>query len=174
VPVGTLLDRRDRAKIAQGADQTAHREVAEMPRARWLLVAFLLVAAVVGGILNERGPFGAHPGLVYDQFLADFQAGNVDRIVQWRDRLEVTEHGALFTVVMPVERDFPADLAQARRAGGVGISFGGVPDAWLGVMTPSVPIVIAVAAVLVWAPAVLRDWRRGSGSSAAGSPQPAG
>ena len=143
-----------------------------MPRARWFVVGFLLVAAVVGGVLNERGPFDAHPALAYDQFLADFQAGKVEQIVQWRDQLEVTEQGAMLSVVVPPERDLRADLAQARRAGGVGISYAGLPDAWLGVMTPWVPFLIAVAAVLIWATAIARNRR--SGSSSTRSPQPAG
>lgn len=145
-----------------------------MPRARWFIVGFLLIAAVVGGMLNARGPFDAHPALAYDQFLADFQAGNVEQIVQWRDRLEVTEQGALFSVGVPAERDLPADLAQARRAGGVAINFAVLPDAWLGVMTPWVPVVLALAAVLIWVTAIARNRRAASGSSPTGSPQPAG
>ena len=52
-----------------------------MPRARWFVVGFLFAAALVGGVLNERGPFGQHPSLSYTQFLADFQAGDVKQII---------------------------------------------------------------------------------------------
>jgi hypothetical protein len=143
-----------------------------MPRARWFVVGYLLVAAVVGGVLNERGPFGAHPALAYDQFLADFQAGKVERIVQWRDQLEVTEQGAMHSVVVPLERDLQADLGQARRASGVGISYTRLADQWLGLMTPWVPFLIAVAAILIWATAIARIRR--SGFSSAQRLHPAG
>lgn len=145
-----------------------------MPRSRSLIVGFLLIAAAVGGLLNARGPFDAHTDLAYDQFLTDFQAGNVEQIVQWRDRLEVTEQGALFSVGVPAQRDLPADLAQARHAGGVAINFAVLPDAWLGVMTPWVPVVLALASVLIWVAAMARNRRAASESSPCGSPQPAG
>lgn len=144
-----------------------------MPRARWFVVAFLLFAAVIGGLLNARGPFDTHPSVAYDQFLADFQAGKVERIVQWQDRLEVTEQGALISVDVPADRDLPADLAQALRASGVGISYSRLPDAWLGTMTPWFPVVLALAAVLIWATAIVRS-RRASRSGPAGSPRPTG
>src|SRR3990172_3541879 len=98
---------------AGGATDPPDGRCGTMPRARWFVVGFLLVAAVVGGVLNERGPFGAHSALAYDQFLADFQAGKVEQIVQWRDQLEVTEQGAMLSVVVPPERDLRADLGQA-------------------------------------------------------------
>jgi hypothetical protein len=145
-----------------------------MPRARWFVVGFLLIASVVGGLLNARGPFDAHPALAYDQFLAGFQASRVDQIVKWRDQLEVTEDGALLSVVVPADRDLPADLAKARAAGGVGINYAGVPDAWLGVMTPWIPGLLALAALVIWVTAILRSRRLASGSSRAESPQPAG
>jgi hypothetical protein len=146
----------------------------EMPPARWLVVGFLLIAVVVGGLLNARGPFDAHPALAYGQFLADFQAGKVEQTVQWRNQLEVTEQGALRSVVVPANRDLPADLAQARAAGGVGINYAGLPDAWLGVMTPWIPVLLASAALLIWVTAIVRSRRRASGSDRAGNPQPAG
>ena len=65
-----------------------------MPRARWFVAGFLLTAAVVGGLLNERGPFDARSSLAYEQFLADVEAGRVERIAQWRDRLEAFLRGA--------------------------------------------------------------------------------
>lgn len=144
-----------------------------MPRARWFVIGFLLVAAVLGGLLNARGPFDAHPAIAYDEFLADFQAGRVEQIVQWRSQLEVTEGATLLSVVVPTDRDLPADLAHARVAGGVGISYARLPDAWLGVMTPWVPVMLALAAVLIWGSATLRNRRSASGSGPAGSPQPA-
>jgi hypothetical protein len=147
-----------------GAGHTAHQEAIEMPRARWFVVGFLLIAAVVGGLLNQRGPFDVHPALAYDQFLVDFQAGRVDQIVQWRDQLEVTDQGALRSVVVPADRDLPADLGQARAAGGVGINYSGLPDEWLGRMTPWMPALLALAAVLIWVTAIVRSRRMTSGS----------
>ncbi len=140
-----------------------------MPRARWLVVGSLLIAAVLGTALDARGPLGAHPALAYDQFLADVQAGRVERLVQWRDRLEVTEQSAPFTVVVPSERDLQADLAQARRAGSVGVELVRVPDAWLGMLTPAVPIVLVLAAGAVWVAAIAGNRRSTSGSGLAGS-----
>lgn len=137
-----------------------------MVRTRWFGVGFLVVAAVIGGSLNARGPFDGHPVLAYDEFLADFRAGNVQQIIQWRDQLELTEQGNLLTVLVPAERDVEADLAQARWASGVGISYTLLPDAWLGTMTPWAPILIAVAAVLIWITAIARDRRWRSRSSA--------
>lgn len=145
-----------------------------MPRARWFVVGFLLIATVVGGLVNARGPFDAHPTLAYDQFIAAFQGGGVKRIVQWRDQLEVTEQGALRSVVVPPERDLAADLAQSRWAGGVGINHATLPDAWLGVMTPWVPFLLALVALLIWVSAVARSRRAASGAGPPGSPQPAG
>jgi hypothetical protein len=141
-----------------------------MPRTRWLVIGALLVAAVMGTALEARGPFGAHPTVAYDQFLADVQAGKVDRIVQWRDRLEVTERGAPLSVIVPAERDLQADLAQARRAGGVGIDLAWMPDAWLGMMTPAVPVVLVLVACFVWLAAIVEDRRSTSGSGLAGEP----
>jgi hypothetical protein len=144
-----------------------------MPRSRWLLVGFLLVAAVVGGLLNARGPFDAHPALAYDQFLADFQVGQVGQIVQWRDELEVTEQAGLQLVTVPPERDLAADLAQARVAGGVGISYAGLPDSWLVPMTPWVPFLLALAAILIWVTAIMRSGRFGSQAGpSGGAPSP--
>src|SRR5688500_17509788 len=144
-----------------------------MSRTRWFVVGSLLIVAVVGGFLDERGPFDDHPALSYDQFLVDFQAGRVDQIVQWRDRLEVTDRGALRTVVVPADRDLPADLGQARATGGVAIKFSNLPDAWLPAMTPWVPAVLGLAAVLIWVTAIMRGHGPASRSSQAGSPEPA-
>ncbi len=136
-----------------------------MPRVGWFVVGFLLIAAVVGGWLNARGPFDTHPALAYDQFLADFGAGRVEQIVQWRDQLEVTEQGALRSVVVPADRDLPADLSQARATGGVGITYAGLPDAWLGSMTPWIPGLMALAALLIWVTAIVRSRRSTTGSA---------
>ena len=62
-----------------------------MPRTRWIVIGGVLAVGIIGGALNARGPFAAHPSLAYPQFLADFQAGRVDQMAQWRDQLEVTE-----------------------------------------------------------------------------------
>ena len=108
-----------------------------MPRARWFVVGCLGTAAVVGGVLNERGPFDQHPSRSYPQFLADVRAGHVQQVVQWRDQLEVTESGQLLTVIVPREQDLAADLTAARLAGrNVGTTWADLPDAWLGLFTP--------------------------------------
>ena len=145
-----------------------------MPRARWFVLGFLLTAGLVGGVLNERGPFDGHPSLSYTQFLADFQAGDVGQISQWRDRLEVTEADQLLLVTVPPDRDLTADLVRAKLAGNVGIIWAHVPDAWFYLFTPWVPFLILVAAALIWVTAIVRNRRVGSGSNATGSPQPAG
>ena len=138
-----------------------------MPRARWFVIGFLLMTGAVGTVLSAPGPFPTHPGLAYEQFLADFQAGRVEQIVQWRDRLEVTEGGTLRSVVVLPDRDLGADLALARSLGGVGISHRSIPDDRLVSMTPWVPVWLALAGGLIWAGAVVRNRRIGSGSGAA-------
>jgi hypothetical protein len=130
-----------------------------MPRARWFVVGFLVLAAIAGGVLNERGPFGAHPSLAYGRFLADFEAGRAAGIVQWRDRLEVTEGDRLLLVTVPPDRDLVADLAQARLAGNVGISWAHVPDAWLGADTPWIALLILVAGAITWTASIGRGRR---------------
>jgi hypothetical protein len=133
-----------------------------MPRARWFVIAFLLAATLAGGVLNARGPFVAHPHLGYPQLLADFQAGRIERIVQWRDQLEVSDGDELLLVTVPPDRDLAADLAQARWAGGVGISWQTVADDWLGNTTPWVPMLILLAAALIWTTGIVRNRRGGS------------
>lgn len=145
-----------------------------MPRARWFVIGFLVMAALIGGVLNERGPFGQHMSMSYTRFLADFQAGDVGQIVQWRDRLEVTELDQLLLVTVPPDRDLTADLAQAKLAGNVGISWAQIPDTWLSIYTPWVPFLILVAAALIWAAAIVRNRRALSGAGGTGSPQLAG
>jgi hypothetical protein len=145
-----------------------------MPHARWFVVGFLLIAAVVGGFLNARGPFDAHPALAYEQFLTDFETGSVGQIVQWRNQLEVTDRGAFRSVVVPADRDLLADLAQARAAGGVGINYSALPDAWLATMTPWIAVLLALAALVIWVTAIVRSRRLASATGRAGSAQPAG
>lgn len=144
-----------------------------MPRARWFVIGFLVVAALVGGVLNQRGPFDQHPPLSYTQFLADVREGDVGQIVQWRDRLEVTEADQLLLVTVPPDRDLTADLAQAKLAGNVGISWARIPDTWLSIHTPWVPFLILVAAALIWATAIARNRHASSGADSISRPQPA-
>jgi peptidoglycan/LPS O-acetylase OafA/YrhL len=157
-------------KIVSGIQPRRPSKVAKMPRARWFVVGFLVVAAVVGALLNARGPFAAHQPLAYDQFLADFQAGRVEQIATWRDQLEVADQGTLRSVVVPANRDLPADLAAARAAGGVGLNYTALPDAWLTTMTPWIPVLLAVAALLIWVTAIVRNRRVMPGSSHTASP----
>jgi hypothetical protein len=133
-----------------------------MSHARWFVIGSLLIAAVIGLLLNARGPFDAHPSLAYDQFLADFQRGSVEQIVQWRNQLEVTHQGALWSVMVPADRALPADLGEARAAGRVGVNFSTLPDAWLPARTPWIPALLGLVAMVVWVTAIVRG--RGSAS----------
>ena len=135
-----------------------------MLHGRRLLVAALIGFAFLGAAINAIGPFGAHPALAYPQFLADFEAGRVDRIVAWRDRLEVTEGPQAFLVVVPEGSDLTLDLAQARAAGGVGSDWAVVSDDWVSTQTPWIPVLLLVAGLVLWLPALLRGraGRRGS------------
>jgi hypothetical protein len=130
-----------------------------MPRTGWLVIGAVLAVGILGGAINARGPFGAHPSLSYVQFLADFQAGHVGRIVQWRDQLEVADGSRLLLVVVPADADLGSDLALARRAGGVGISHETIPDDWLGSYAPWVPGLILAAGALIWVGALARARR---------------
>jgi len=164
------MDRTARSLTMSGeAAAAAHRELTGMPRARWFVIGFLLVAVVGGALLNARGPFDAHPSIGYDRFVADVQAGKVDQIVWWRDQLEVTEPAAVLSVVVPATRDLRSDLARAHVAGGVGTSYATLPDVWIGEMTPWIPALIALAAVLLWASVVVRARRSAAGAGLAGS-----
>lgn len=145
-----------------------------MPRVRWFVIGCLVAVALVGGALNERGPFGQHPSLSYAQFLADFQAGDVGQILQWRDQIEVTEADQLLLVTVPPDRDLTADLAQAKLAGSGGITWVHVPDGWMTSHTPWIPVVILVAAALIWAAAIARTRGVLPRVNRAGSRQPAG
>lgn len=117
--------------------------------------------ALVVGVLGSRGPFGEHPVLAYDQFLTDFQAGRVGQVTQWRDQLEVSDSGQLWSVTVPPDRDVLLDLGPARFEGGVGINYGSVPDPWLTTTAPLVPAAFAVAGLVVWVTAM-----RGAGRGA--------
>ncbi len=147
-----------------------------MPRARWFVVGFLVIAAIVGGLLNARGPFDDHPRIAYDQVFADYAARNIAQITQWRDQLEIVEvDGTVLRAVVPPDRDFTSDFAVARRTYMNAFAYSRLPDAWLGVMTPWVPFLLALAGVLIWATAFVRNRREASGTGpAAGSAQPAG
>lgn len=127
-----------------------------MPRGRWLVLAALAAVWILGSAINAHGPFGAHPSLGYAQFLADVEAGRVEQIVQWRDRLEVTEGSELFLVTVPGDVDVALDVGAARVRGGVGISFEGIPDNWLEGYTPWVPGLMLVLGLAFWLPAVVR------------------
>jgi hypothetical protein len=131
-----------------------------MPRTRWIVIGFLLVAGIVGGVINARGPFAAHPAISYPQYLADVGAGRVEQVVRWRDRLEVKEGSGLVLVAVPPQADVDADLMQAAWNGGVGFSLETIPDWWLVAYTPWVPLLILVAGALIWIGAVARDRRR--------------
>lgn len=128
-----------------------------MPSARWVVGAVLLATVLVGGVLNERGPFDSHVSLSYEQLLDEFGAGRIERIVQWRDELQVTRGGRLLSVIVPAGRDLAADLAQARQQGPW--SFSRIPDTWLGIHTPAMPIAIFLAAVLLWTTGIARNRR---------------
>ncbi len=140
---------------AEGVDQL-------MSRGRWLFIAALVAISAVGGVISSFGPFAPHPELSYSAFLADYQAGKVPQITQWRDRLEISDGGTLYLVVVPADRDLPTDLAAGRAATGVGFSRSGIPDNWLVATTPWVPGLLALAALVLWLRAV-RDRRSGRG-----------
>ena len=76
----------------------------------------------------------------------------------------------------PVAVVIGESLAQARDAGGAGTSFAfaHIPDAWLGLMTPWVPLVLSAAAMLIWVTSVARNRGFESPSSRASGPRPAG
>ncbi len=130
-----------------------------MPRALWFVVGFIVLAIAATLGLSARGPFASHPEIEYDQFLADFQAGSVAQIVRWNDQLEVTLDDAVVSVTVPADRDLMADLDTARWAGGVGINLTTLPGIWLSMMTPWVPFLIALAAVLIYGTAIVRNRR---------------
>ena len=143
-----------------------------MPRTRWFVIGFLLMALAVSGVVNARGPFASHPSLAYDQLLVDFEAGSVGDTVRWRDQLEVDESGSLWFVIVPPDRDLMTDLDRARWAGGVSVSVATLPDIWIG-QTLLIPGLLVLAAALIWITAIVRSRRATSGGEAVGSPQPA-
>jgi hypothetical protein len=49
-----------------------------------------------------------------------------------------------------------------------------IPDAWLGLFTPWVPVLILLAGSLTWASGIAVNRRMTSGADTAGDPQPAG
>jgi len=144
-----------------------------MPRTRWIVIGFLLVAGVVGGLINARGPFAAHPSVSYSHYLADVGAGRVEQVVQWRDQLEVTEGSGLLLVAVPPQADVDADLKRAAWNGGVGFSLEIMPDWWLSTYTPWVPLLILIAGALIWIGALVRDRRSGTSDSSTRRAEPA-
>ena len=145
-----------------------------MPRTRWLVIGFLLATGIVGGVANARGPFADHPALTYSQFLTDVAAGRVGQIVQWRDRLEVTDGSQVLLVTVPADADVVGDYAQARISGGVPMAWATIPDPWLGLTTPWVPVLILVAGSLIWIGALVRGRRARTSGTPARRTQPAG
>lgn len=144
-----------------------------MPPTRWLVIGFLLVVGIVGGVLNARGPFARHPSISYAQYLADVAAGRVEQVVQWRDQLEVTEGAELFLVAVPPQADVPADLKQAAWNGGVGFNLEIIRDGWLSAYTPWVPLLILIAGASIWIGSLVRDRRGGASDSSTRPAQPA-
>ncbi len=134
-----------------------------MLHGRRLLVATITAIVIVGTAINAAGPFHAHPALAYSQLLADFEAGRVEQITQWRNRLEVTARAGTFLAEIPDGADFPLDLTRARVAGGVGSSLAVLPDDWLVPLTPWVPALLLVAGLVIWLRAVLLGRRDGWG-----------
>ncbi len=139
-----------------------------MLRTRWLVIAALLGVAILGSVIDARGPFAAHSSISYPQFLADFEAGRVQEITQWRDRLEITEGPELLLVTVPAGVSLMDDLGQARLRGGIGINLSTIPDAWLSSFTPLIPALLLVVGLVLWLPALLR--RRPQGAIPPGEP----
>lgn len=144
-----------------------------MPPTRWLVIGFLLVVGIIGGVLNARGPFATHPSISYAQYLADVAAGRVEQVVQWRDQLDVNEGAGLFLVAVPPHVDVLADLKQAAWNGGVGFNLEIIPDGWLSAYTPWVPLLILIAGASIWIGSLVRDRRGGSSDSSTRPAQPA-
>ena len=133
-----------------------------MSRGRWLFIAAFIAVSVVGTVINNLGPFAPHPELSYAAFLADYRAGKVPEIAQWRDRLEVSDGGTLNLVVVPADRDLRADLAAGRAPTGVGFSMRGFPDSWLVQFTPFIPGLLVLGALILWLPALRARHGRGA------------
>ena len=138
-----------------------------MNRTRWLVVAVVLAVGFIGASINARGPFDERPALAYPQFLADVEAGRVDRITRWRDRLEVTEGDRIVIVTVPADADLVADLAAADAAGGNVTEFAEIPDDWLISYTPWIAGLLLAAGVLIWVRALLPGARRRRGTASA-------
>jgi hypothetical protein len=163
LPFGTLTDKIRAAMLHLAARAGLAHATWRQRMRRGLLLA---VVALVGvGLLTSAAewsglaPFGPHQSLSYAQFLGDIGAGRVDEIVQWRNRLLVTEAGEQFLIVAPEGTDIRAAVAAARPVGVAPPGVGGIPDNWLITLTPFVPVALLVVGLLAWLPSVMR--RRG-------------
>lgn len=118
----------------------------------------LLVAAfaLVGGILNDRGPFTEHREIPYAQLLDEIEAGRVQRLVQWRDRLEVTMGSDVVSVRIPQGVDAWADMGAAHSISQRGWSTTVLPDNWVFPFTPIFPALLLATAAAIMAMALLR------------------
>ena len=118
----------------------------------------LLVAAfvLIGGILNDTGPFAPHREVPYDQLLDDIAAGRVQRVVQWRDRLEVTVGSDIVAVRIPPGVDAWSDMGAAHALSQRGRSSSQLPDNWVFPFTPIFPALLLAAAAVIVALALLR------------------
>ena len=128
------------------------------PRVRQLTVVLgtALILALLA-IVQAQGPFGSLPQVPYGQFLNDIQEGRVEHIEHWRTQLRVAIGDQVYGVHVPSDRDLPADLARARAAGQVGISYETVPDRWIAYRTPVVPLLIASFGSVFVAALLLRN-----------------
>jgi hypothetical protein len=119
---------------------------------RWPGPLLLLVAAfvLIGGILNDTGPFTPHREVPFEQLVDDIAAGRVQRVVQWRDRLEVTMESEVVSVRIPTGVDAWAEMGAAHSVSRRGWSTSQLPDNWVFPFTPIFPaFLIAAAAVIV-------------------------
>lgn len=131
-----------------------------------VVLGFFFLAAA----LEVAGPFPSRPEMGYRQFLDEVAAGRVQRVVWWRDRVEVTRGDEVFSVRVPAGADFPDEFYAAAAEAKVGMSWSGLPDQWVWTMTPIVPAaLVAAAAVLL----VLACRGRASRRPASGAVPPA-
>lgn len=133
-----------------------------MPRARTVAVGLLVVAGLVGTFLNERGPFADTPVITYEQVFTDYAAQKVEQFSQWRDQIQIREtDGRVFRAVVPAGHTFFDDFARARETYIYGYAYESVPDDWLAMSTPWAPMLLLIAAVLIWSSSLIRGRRFG-------------
>jgi hypothetical protein len=122
----------------------------------------LLVAAfvLIGGILNDTGPFGPHREVSFELLLDDIAAGRVQRVVQWRDRLEVTMADEVVAVRIPTGVDAWAEMGAAHSISRRGWSTSQLPDNWVFPFTPIFPALLLAAAAVIVGMAILRRGHR--------------